>query len=459
MKTYYKFLLSIVFLIIFSNSLFSQRTAEQQYEELRRIYKSLEYNTIAFDDLKSKWIITDPLFIREVFNKFVVKNAIRLNDKNVKIEDVQALADFIANGHAVIELRQRYYDKEIEYFAFISESELTSQSPKPLFDPVVDGYYLRDVLGRSLYNKIQDGDYALTDITKDEYDTKVGYFYDLNLNILEPKIMFWSTTSGYRNKYLLSFTGKWGNDYIAVPGWNLKDYIFGMELAYYDNISSDPNDYTYHAQVGLGNPSGVPYKGTGITVPLKIAYRHIYMKVGGDPLKFLIENHKYSYFFFEAYYAYEDLKPKQIAAADSSQFYGILNYFVFGAKQRKIFNLFDFGQFEAGLGVSLYDEILFRNVLKNSKPTKLKKETPVSGFLEVGVSRTGGLLQHNTSFILTRNFTQGITYAGAKIQVMLNGSLGFDFRILNAFGFDKKTFPKWRMDNYMVFSPIIRINY
>ena len=37
-----------------------------EYDNLQSIYQSLEYNTIAFNDLKQKWIIADPILIREI---------------------------------------------------------------------------------------------------------------------------------------------------------------------------------------------------------------------------------------------------------------------------------------------------------------------------------------------------------------------------------------------------------
>ncbi|HRI48355.1 MAG TPA: hypothetical protein PK559_14715, partial [Ignavibacteriaceae bacterium] len=38
---------------------------------LEMIYRNLEYNTTAFNDLKKIWVVTDPVFIREIFNRFV----------------------------------------------------------------------------------------------------------------------------------------------------------------------------------------------------------------------------------------------------------------------------------------------------------------------------------------------------------------------------------------------------
>ena len=100
--------------LIISVRMFAQSADvdSSKFRRLQLIYKDLEYNTIAFNDLKNTWVVTDPIYIREIFNRFIVKDALTINGKlptesiiNKKIQDIY-------NGDVFIELRKRYYDDE-----------------------------------------------------------------------------------------------------------------------------------------------------------------------------------------------------------------------------------------------------------------------------------------------------------------------------------------------------------
>ncbi|MDP3830519.1 MAG: hypothetical protein Q8Q47_04570, partial [Ignavibacteriaceae bacterium] len=279
-------LLFLIFILVTSFSVYAQEVEPAEpiddvIKELNNIYSNLEYNTIAFDDLKRKWIITDPIFIREIFNRFVVNNALRRNYRKVTIEEIKQLAEDIYEGRLLIDLRQRYYDDEVEFFAFLPENEIDKKEPKLLFDPIVDPYYLNEILGNKLYERIKEQTYALNVLTKEDYDVKTGYFFDVNLNIMEPEIMFWSTTSNYRNKYLLSAFGKWGNDNIFVPGWNLPNYVFGFGITYFQSLSNNPRNFTYKVRLGIGSPSGQVYKPVTAKQKLYNSGQNIYFSITG----------------------------------------------------------------------------------------------------------------------------------------------------------------------------------
>ena len=111
--------LSSLFFILLAIKGWSQ-TAPTEFNKLQRVYESLEYNTIAFNDLKQKWIIADPLLVREIYNRFVVRNALRLGGNNISLETLKAKTNFVYDGKIVIDLRKRYYDDEVEFFAFVS---------------------------------------------------------------------------------------------------------------------------------------------------------------------------------------------------------------------------------------------------------------------------------------------------------------------------------------------------
>ena len=142
-----KLVFYILTVFILTNVNYAQETnGSQSKEELNTIYSNLEYNTIAFDDLKRKWFINDPGFIRELFNKFAVKNAFRINGQPADVQVVMEKANAVFDGEVIVDLRRRYYDEEFEYFAFISIDQSDEVKPIPLFDPVEDGFYLKEII-------------------------------------------------------------------------------------------------------------------------------------------------------------------------------------------------------------------------------------------------------------------------------------------------------------------------
>lgn len=461
-----KFSLLLLSLIFFQNG-FSQETDSVTATNLKKIYNSLEYNTIAFNDLKEQWIVNDPVFIREIYNRFVVRNAFRINDKKVSREFLEQKTEDIYNGRILIEVRKRYYDDEIEFFGFIPEEEINQPVPKYVFDPVVDGFYLREVLNDKIYDKIRNRDYYFDNLTKTDYDVKSGYYFDLKLNMLEPDIMYWNTTSNARNKYLLSFFGKWGDDRIMQPGWYANEYIFGSKVTYYSNISNNQQNYTYSVSLGTNAPASKPFVGTAPAKPLYVSGKSLYIKISGDFMKYIDESLTDFDLSVETKYTFVDNTKtldygKKPAKFD---FYSNKTYFVLEVMKRNLFNLFDFGQFELGGGLASadvhhlqYDPAAVK--ISDLQGTKsLFDKFSHFAFVDFGVARTGGLIQHNLHTLIGYNVQGGFGYFGVKMKVMLNDTFGMDIRYFNTYGVDKKKYDPWRYDSFLVFSPIIRINY
>jgi hypothetical protein len=88
-KTITIILLSVV--TLFAQSATSPEAVAARRERVEKIYRGLEYNTTSFNDLKQKWIITDPSYIREIFNRFVVKNALRINGRKPTFAEIEKM--------------------------------------------------------------------------------------------------------------------------------------------------------------------------------------------------------------------------------------------------------------------------------------------------------------------------------------------------------------------------------
>ncbi|MBK7866311.1 MAG: hypothetical protein IPJ75_04560 [Ignavibacteriales bacterium] len=116
---------------------------------LIKIYRNLELNSAAFDDLREKWIVTDPVLVRAVFNKFLVSNGLRIDGLKPSLDFVKQKVQDIYKGEVFIDLRKRYYDDEIDMFRFYSESKVlkNADSIDFFFDPVEDFVRIQDIVG------------------------------------------------------------------------------------------------------------------------------------------------------------------------------------------------------------------------------------------------------------------------------------------------------------------------
>ena len=355
-----KFINIILTTLIFSASVFAQNETEI-VRDLEKIYGNLEYNTTAFNDLKQQWIINDPVLIRDIYNKFVVKDALRMEGDPVPFETIKEKSQQIYDGNIEVFLRKRYYDDEIEYFAFMQTFPSNKSKSHKFFDPVTDGFYLKDVVGKKLYEKLQGQNYHHSNVTKTQFNKKPGYYFDINLNLLNPEVMFWSSTSRERNKYLLSFFGKWGEDKIYLPGWNLGEYIGGFKVTYYRAINGDPKNYTYSFYAGIGAHAGKPLTGI-LNQPQTPVYKpgySAYLKLSGNPFKIFADK-TVDYFFMDAEgsialtdYDRGDFINNNVKIP--ADFYSIKNYYSVSLKKKKLFSLFDFGMFEIGANYAAHD--------------------------------------------------------------------------------------------------------
>ncbi len=453
----------LIYLFLFSSIYAQNGTDSTDTKNLKVIYSNLEYNTIAYNDLKVKWVISDPDLVRDVFNRFVVNDALRLNGNRITKQILQKKAEEVFEGNIVLDLRKRYYDDEIEFFAFITEEELNNMEPKYLFDPVVDGYYLREIINGKLYSLLQNKEYYFQDITKKSYDVKPGYFFDINLNLTNPELMFWATTSEYRNKYLVSIIGEWGNNDVYLPGWYNSDYFGAVQLKYYDFLKSDPNDHTYKVAIGTGFKSGTPYISVLPESPLVKSSENLFFNFNGDVFKNIHPSLSGYYLDFTGALAFRDYEMTDFDFVDTTNFYSIPDFFSFSVTKRKIFNIFDFGNLLAGGGISSHSEKYYRfipgaNSLIDIYNKDFFDTFNHTIFAKVGVEKYGGLVQHHIIFNLGYGLNQEYFAFGIDMKMMLSDLIGLSIKYNSISGYNESRYP-YRTDTQIIFSPILRINY
>ncbi len=388
----------------------------------------------------------------------------RLDKKSIAQVVLLEKSSAIYNGDVIIDVRKRYYDDEIEYFAFVPVNEFDKENPQFLFDAVDDGFYLREIIGDVLYNKIQDQSYFFRNITEDEMDTKAGYFFDIKLNLIDPELMFWSTTSNNKNKYLLSLFGQWGSDKIYLPGWAFSEYMMGVKLTYHSILSDDPRDYDYSLSIGTGVGTQKPFSTSYSKVPLNKTGESLFLKLSGNPFKYIFSGLEHMYLDIESMVTLLDYNMSEYGFTEPVNFYSVRNYFSASVKKRNIFNLFDLGYFEFGLGLTSHDLYRFEYEKGMSEIKDLNENKGWFDRFEniiqadIGVSRTGGLIQHNLNFLIGYNYDKGTYSIGVNTKFMISDTFGFDIRYVSSMGETLNSAP-WKKDAYLIFSPVLRINY
>lgn len=462
MKRYF---LPIILIISFCN-IFAQEEHQQsdpKMEGLQTIYSNLEYNTIAFDDLKLKWFVSDPLLVRDIFNKFVVNNALRINGKPLTQRQISEKAQKIYDGEVLIQVRKRYYDNEIEYFAFIPASEIDNENPALLVDPVEAPYYLRTILGDNIYEKIQNRTYFYRNVTKDVFQVRTGYYFDLYLNLIEPKVMFWSTTSRENNKYLLSFFGQWGSYYNFIPGWYYPEYQLGLKLTYYEHLSDDPGNYVFDLGAGSGVSVQNPYLSARPDADLMKSGDNFYFHLSGQPFRYLFPSFRYFFLDANINFTFRDYTYSDYELDKKKQFKSFRNFIVLKLRKERIVNLFNFGELNFSLGVSTHDVSDYALNPANNSVTNLNNTNWMNRFKhyiisELGIHKCGSLLQYDLAFTYGNNIVDNYHFIGGKGKVMLSNTIGLLVEFAMPLNIDIERYD-YRTDNYIVFSPVIRINY
>jgi len=429
-----------------------------KYSELEKIYYNLEYNTSTFDDLKAQWIITDPAMVRDLINKFIAFNNIRLNGESVDREFIKVLNSKVASGNVAVMLRKRYFDDEIEYFTFFLYNEEDSNNRDPLFDPILDGFYLKSIIRKELYQELQDMAYFNLNVTKEEFTNKYGYNYDIYFNVLNPHLMFWNTTSGNQNKYLVSLFGIWGNEFIHFPGWSFQQMFLGLDLTYYSKLPPDPRHYSYRIKLGTGLETSIPYEITVPDVPLVKTGTNIYANISAATFN------KNLFLDLELMMTVRDYTLSELELPGPTEYNSIRNFYSINFRAINLANLQDFGELETNIGFATHDMNQYEYDPAQGGIVDL---IPYKDFWDrfnhfingsIGVKKDGGLIQHKIELFMGYNLEK-YAYFGIKLKVMISNTFGFEIRTRNSFGLDNVPYIDWRMDNYLVFSPILRINY
>jgi len=440
---------------------------DPKMEKLTKIYRNLELNTAAFDDLREKWIVTDPVLVRAVFNKFLVSNGLRIDGRKPSLDFVREKVQDIYKGEVFIDLRKRFYDDEIDLFRFYSERKV-SKNPDSLdffFDPVEDFVRILDVVGPDNYTLLKSQRYAFNDVSKTYYDEKLSYKFDIFFSMIEPHLTFYNFTTNDKNKYLISAFGRWGYDKMVMPGWFSPTYNAGLRVTYIDRILNNrPND-VFTFDIGMGIPVSQPFVDKLVPHGKRhfMTGQNIYMNLKGNFLRYASEYWRDYDLNLEASLALSTFEPGQIKhVSELSNISSIRNYFNIGLERKNFVDLETFGYLGANLGFGLY-EVQDYN-LDPSKPQLTELPMP-NGKSKFFVQAAGLFTKEDALFSYTfkptvfYNVSESNLFYGFNLSFLISNSYGFEFKYYSGVVIGSDPMAAYRDGSYVVFSPMIRINY
>lgn len=453
--------MKILSLLIFITSFsFILPQDENDINYLSKVYSDLEYDSEVLNSFKKVWILNDKFIVMQIYNMLEKKNAIRKNRLPLTNAQRDTVYSLIEKGNILIEFRKRFYDEEIEQMRFFFPSTGSISGESDIIDPIVDWVQISKLLGKDKYNEMKLKDYQVIEGTKDYYESGIGFQFDVYLNLTKPHLMFWSSTTDSSNKYLVYLFGKWGNNYINLPGWFYHDYIVGLKLRYMDDLIKNPTKENYEIEAGTGIYARQPTDdrlGGGYR-KLFSGGNNLYLKVGGYPLSFL--GYGDIKLELETMINLNNKSVSDYGGRVKKKFYTIKNYVTFAGTFQNLANLGDFGILDCKGGVAVHD---VENLLVDPSQVDFVKLGESSFntlvFAEGILSRNADFLQHRISAYLNYNISGNYMFFGLTTHFTISNTLGLDF-LYSIPAFGQENIPFWQnQDYFVVFSPVLRINY
>lgn len=478
-------LLTIIALLFVVNSF--------TFAQPQKVYDNIEFTAPASNLQKPEnWVIFDKLLLIDILDRLVYEEGLYSNNVKLNEEQKHYVVRLVNDGLIYVKIQKRLFDDNIKEIQFIlpqvNPYNANNEPPVTKLDEITDHLYLREVWGDRLYYIVLDKNYIATDLTWDPFESPVVYEYDLYLHALEPRIMFFNTTSdakvGYDdydpaandgtsaskvnfsgNKYTLSLFGKWGNEFINFPGWYFSTYVLGAEIYYSNQITNPkPRDKskTYAVRFGIGQEINQPFAGNNESQQRKLYNSgfNAYINLSGNPVKIfnprptgLLKNLDAE---IEYYFTMTEEKPY----INRGNYYSVRSYGTFSVTQDSLLALYHFGDLGLRLGASMFTLAQYMDTDFDSDEVAMigSEDQYMCAFGELFVSKFSALLQHKIGVTFNYNFDLEYGYLGLKVFTSLSNTLGVDFRFYSTLMADNQ--PYWQQQTYyIVFSPVLRIVY
>lgn len=427
----------------------------QTKEQLRSLYDSIIVDTRAFDSMKERWLITDPIIVREVFTQLKrrASTALAADSLQALIAKMERLVVGASAGDLRILCRKRYYDDEIELVLFTVEYPNTVSTLGGIHHYVL----VLDALGESTYNLLKSRR------NKDRFDATQGKRYDISLNPLEPRIMLWSTSPTFE-WWRISAVGRLGNDYLNLPFWFKSSIIAALELLYVDDVTIVDQTYQkFSITAGIEAVNNFSVLNQDDFSPSSVFKKRIlqgsgesfFFRATWTPKKNLNiltdRSDERIDFTFESSFGFHEKTAYASNIPDT--FFSVRNSIIVRALLRNI------GLFHLGGGLAWHDLHRFTrfNPITQLPSRTAPTENNFLPFIEFGISQDGSLLQYEMAASINYNLDDGYGFFSVKAKLTLSNMLGLDLRYFRAY--HPSRLPPWQYEQYFVPSFIVRINY
>ncbi len=427
-------------------------------DTLNAVYQSLEYKTPAHKDTKNSWLVTDRAMVYTVFEQFGHCGLVTKNGQRLEGEDSSSVVDDVSHGRVKLLVTRRTFDDQLESIAF--------QGSKVLLDTVYDWVRISRALGSvgNTYSQLKRQSSAIVDGTTEQFNSEQRYAYDIYLHALNPELLLWHTISGVASdRSKISVFAQLGNDHLNLPFWFKGTLVYGLHYGFVDDVVSNDRTYEkYSVYAGIETPinfsvqqsDGVSNASVFKRRKLEASGTGVFLKGSLNPwrdefisgeMKGLVQ------FGVEVSLALSDKLDYAVDIPDT--FYSVRNHLVMFARLRHL-GIFDFGAGFAWHDVGYYTR-------KPPPPQRLGLIEPSNRvflpFLEAGVSEDGSFLQYSVVTSFDYDFARGYGFLGTKVSFVFGNNFGVELRYFKAIR--SSHLPVWQFDNYIVLSPVIRINY
>lgn len=395
-----------------------------------------------------EWSVNDVRIMREIL--YQVRNSSRL-----PADALRGIPDEAERVEVIC--RKRIVDDEIQTVL------LTYPSAAGRDSVVLDDFVLvRSVLGDPLYSTVR----AYRGTGKDDFETDPARVTDLFLHPLRPSFQLWSTQPSGAPSYLaVAMFGRLGNDMLDLPFWFRGTMVGGLSFTAIDRPSAvrDPEYALFRVRVGIEEPMNfsVPQpsppsrnsvfktrklQGSGTAVFLSGTY------APWTQVPFLgIDTAGFVQLRLDVTLAVEE--KERFSPRLPETFSSVRNAVTFLAEVKRL------GIFNAGLGISWHDIHDFSRVaLPDNQAVRLgSPASNVLGAFELGIAQDGGAVQYDIRTAVHYSFSMGYGFFVVKPLLMVSNLVGIEVSYFKAFRTAR--LPDWHYDSYLVFAPVLRINF
>jgi hypothetical protein len=330
-----------------------------------------------------------------------------------------------------------------------------------------DYVLIHDLLGEALYAEVRQQ-------RDNRYDARQNRRYDIFLHVTDPRILLWSQKPSVDDD-TRSYTGSWyavyafgrlGNDHLSLPFWYRGTVIGGLRLVCVDDLLATPDrDYSlYTLTLGWEEPMNFSVKQDRPSQNSMFRPRlmegiasAVYLAGSYTPHRRLnlLSDNKKEHLSFTGEISLAIENRESVSTALPETFYAIRNYATVTAELRHA------GLFNYSVGISWHDLYHYSRVeVPGNQPSLLEPSSNhflTSLLAGIGDDGDEHLVSYDVAAGVNFDVTDGFGFFVVRSSVLLGNIVGVEVKYLTAFRAGH--LPPWHYNNYILFSPIIRINY